>query len=78
VEKRGKKLRLQVLGEVVWHGIFFLVHSRLQVIVFPWGHLDQWILQVRLARSLFREPDFVEALSADAAAEVGMELVGGY
>lgn len=30
-----------------------------------------------LARGLLHEPDFVEALSADAAAEVGMELAVG-
>ena len=49
---------------------------RLQVIVvFPWGHLNERVLQVGLARGLLHEPDLVEALSAYAAAEVGMELL---
>ena len=37
-------------------------------------HLDQGVLQVCFARGFFGEPDLVEALSADAAAEVRMEL----
>jgi hypothetical protein len=42
--------------------------------VFPGWHLDQGVLQVGFARGFFGEPHFVEALSADAAAEMGMEL----
>jgi hypothetical protein len=41
-----------------------------------WGHLDQGVLQVGFARGFLGEPDFVEALPADAAAEMGMELGG--
>lgn len=44
--------------------------------MFPKRHLNQGVLQVGLAGSLLGEPDFVETLSADAAAEVGMELKG--
>lgn len=51
--------------------------SRLQVIVvFPWGHLNQRVLQGSLARGLLQKPNLVEALPADAAAEVGVELMG--
>jgi hypothetical protein len=38
------------------------------------GHLNKRVLQVCFARGFLGEPDFVEALSADATAEVGMEL----
>lgn len=44
--------------------------------MFSWGHLDQRVLQGSLARGLLQKPDLVEALSADAAAEVGVELMG--
>jgi hypothetical protein len=75
-EKRGKKLhRGGLLVEVVLVGSLFGL--RLQVIVvLPRRHLDEGVLQVRLAGRSLREPDLVEAFSADAAAEVGMELSG--
>jgi hypothetical protein len=44
------------------------------VVVFPVGHLDQRVGEVGLARLLFHEPDFMEALPADAAAQVSVEL----
>lgn len=48
---------------------------RLEVIImFSLGHLDQRICQVRFAGLLFREPDFMEALPADAPAQVSVEL----
>lgn len=50
-------------------------HLRLEVIVmFPLGHLDQRICQVRLASLLLHEPDFMKALPADAPTQVSMEL----
>ena len=39
-----------------------------------WGHLNEGVLQVCFARGFLSEPDFVEALSADAAAEMGVKL----
>lgn len=42
--------------------------------MFIGGHHNEGVLQVCFARGFLGEPDFVEALSADAAAEVGMEL----
>lgn len=45
--------------------------------MFPEWHLEKGVLEGGLARGLFHEPYFVEALAADAAAEVGMELVVG-
>lgn len=44
--------------------------------MFPWRHLNQGVLQGSFARGLLQEPDLVEALPADAAAEVGVELAG--
>jgi hypothetical protein len=44
------------------------------VVVLVWGHLNEGVLQVCFARGFLGEPDFVETLSTDAAAEVGMEL----
>ena len=42
--------------------------------MFPRGHLTQWVSEIGLARFFLHEPDFVQTLSADAAAEMGMEL----
>ena len=44
----------------------------------PRGHLDEGVLQVGRPRGALGEPDVVEALAADAAAEVGVELCGGW
>jgi hypothetical protein len=45
--------------------------------VFSKGHFDQRVLKVRLAGLFPPEPNLMEALPADAAAEMGMELLGG-
>ena len=50
--------------------------SRLQVVVvLPGGHGKQGISQIRLAAGPLPGPDLVEAFSADAAAEMSMELL---
>lgn len=55
--------------------IYRVSRSRLQVIVvFPRGHLEQRVSEIGLARFVLHEPDVVQTLSADAAAEMGMEL----
>lgn len=42
--------------------------------MFPIGHLDEGVGKVSLAGLLLHQPDFVEALPADAPAQVSMEL----
>lgn len=42
--------------------------------MFPIRHLDERVGEVSLAGLLFHEPDFMEALPANAPAQVSMEL----
>lgn len=44
--------------------------------MFTQWHLNQGVLKVRFAIFLLFQPDFVETLATDAAAEMGMELFG--
>lgn len=46
------------------------------VVVFPLGHDDEGILEVRFPPGLFAGPYFVEGLSAYTTREMGVELLG--
>lgn len=82
-ENRGKKLFHVSESEsygvwVVSRSLPAAIHVRLEVVVvLAVGHLDEGVREVSLAGLLFHEPDFVEALPADAPAKVSVKLWTG-